>query len=378
MARSATPRKLPNGHWRIRWIDETNHRQSAVFKSRKEAELELHHRKAEVDKIQRGLVKRAAPPHTFDELFDEWLKNKAPKKRSEKDDRSMIGLHLRPAFGSMRLTDFEVKHVHDYDRTKAGFSPQTRRHHLGLLSTMLDRAVKVLGWLHHRPLIEKPRQETLLDDEDRPWFRTEAEIARFITAAKADGEMVYALYNTAIYTGMREGELAGLRWTDVNFESNTIHVRRSYDGPLKTRGSRRHVPIQKQLVPVFRAWQERCPVTDDDLVFPSEAGTMLEPSSRAFQEILHRVLDRAGFERPARTGRRRQEVHVIHFHSLRHTFACWWRLKGGSMERLQKVLGHTTKEMTEHYANLGPYAFPADLALFDGFASSTALAAGTK
>lgn len=376
MARSAKPTKLRNGHWRVRWLDEQGHRQSAVFPSHKEAERELHRRKAEVEEIRRGMRKRVVDDHTFNELFDEWLSNRAGEKRSGDDDRSMIRRHLRPAFGSMRLRDFESKHALDYNRAKAHLSPQTRRHHLGLLSTMLDRAVKVHGWLHQRPLIEKPPQQALHDDEDRPWLRTEAEIARFLEAARVEGEMIHALYATALLTGMRAGELAGLRWGDVSFETQTVHVRRSYSGRTKTRSSRRHVPLQNQLALTLKTWKLRCPVTEGDLVFPNEAGRMLERASRVFQETLHRVLDHAGFKRPERKAR--SGVHVIHFHSLRHTFACWWRLRGGSMERLQKALGHTTKEMTEHYAHLGPFAFPSDLALFDGFAGqapSTAIGA---
>ena len=81
---------------------------------------------------------------------------------------------------------------------------------------------------------------------------------------------------------------------------------------------------------------------------------MLEPASRVFQETLHHLLDQAGFERPS-SGR---YVHVIHFHSLRHTFACIWRLNGGPLDELVRVLGHTSRAMTEHYANIGGYFKP--------------------
>jgi integrase len=86
---------------------------------------------------------------------------------------------------------------------------------------------------------------------------------------------------------------------------------------------------------------------------------MLRESARVFQEVLHRCLDRAGFRRPL-AGR---NVHVIHFHSLRHTFACHWRRKGGALDELIPVLGHT-KAMTEHDANVGGYHRPDHFALF--------------
>lgn len=110
-----------------------------------------------------------------------------------------------------------------------------------------------------------------------------------------------------------------------------------------------------------------CPSSTEGLVFPNRKGGMHRESARIFQEVLHRVLDRAGFERPVH-GRAR---HCIHFHSLRHTFACHWMLKGGKIERLVRVMGHTSRVMTEHYANLGGYQHPDDLALF-GAASAVA------
>ena len=88
---------------------------------------------------------------------------------------------------------------------------------------------------------------------------------------------------------------------------------------------------------------------------------MLEPTSRIFHERFHRVLDRAGFVRPPKGS---GHAHALHFHCLRHTFACHWRLNGGSLDDLIAVLGHTGKTMTQHYANIGGYHRPEHFALF--------------
>ncbi len=96
------------------------------------------------------------------------------------------------------------------------------------------------------------------------------------------------------------------------------------------------------------------------------AGSSQARPARCSVKVL--ASDRAGFDRPT-TGR---HVHAIHFHSLRHTFACHWRLLGGPLDDLIRVLGHTSKAMTEHYANVGGYHRPAHFALFPAPAASAA------
>jgi len=226
--------------------------------------------------------------------------------------------------------------------------------------------------MHTAPRVRKPAADP--DDEvDPPWLRAD-EIERLLVAALAEAkpdqpltEMPAALYSTAVYTGLRAGELAGLKWPDVDFERRSISVRRSYDGQTKTRASRRHVPIVDRLLPVLRAWRLRCPPTDGDYVFPNQDCRMLQPSARVFQETLYRCLDRAGFERPPEGS---PHKHVIHFHSLRHSFATNWRLNGGTLEALVRVLGHTSKAMSEHYSNVGGYHAPEHFAIFSAKHSS--------
>ena len=88
--------------WRIRWLDEHGRRQSAVFEEYKRAQAELSRRHVEVEEIRRGVRNATPPEKTFGDLCDYWLENRAPRKRSRKDDESIIRKHLRPAFGGPR------------------------------------------------------------------------------------------------------------------------------------------------------------------------------------------------------------------------------------------------------------------------------------
>jgi len=344
--------------WRIRWLDETGRRQSAVFDSYREAERELRNRQSQVDAIVAGHSPAAPPAKTFDDLCDYWLAVRAPQKRKARDDQSIIRCHLRPTFGRLKLSEVTFARVEGLKTSRAHLARNTRRNILTLLGAMLRVAID-LGWLARLPKIVKPRTPDF--GEDYSYLRTDAEVRRFLIAARDAGEAVHVLYAAALYTGMRQGELAGLRWEDVDFDKRLITVQRSFTKPTKARRVR-YVPILNPLLPPLRRWRLATP---GRLVFPNNRGRMHQPAAWVFQERLHKVLDGAGFDRPEPGSRR---VHYIRFHDLRHTFASHWVMKGGDIFKLQKILGHQSMEMTQRYAHLAPAAFSSDLDRFDGSA----------
>jgi len=210
---------------------------------------------------------------------------------------------------------------------------------LTLLGTMLKLAQR-LKWLAGMPQIDKPK----LQEPDYQWFQTGDEIRRFLVGAKQESEMVLVLFSSAVYTGMRVGELLGLRWEDVSFDRRLITVKRSYGSPYTKNRGLRHVPILNPLLPVLRDWRLRQP---GELVFPTRDGTVRQPSDRLVSKIYKEVLERVG-------------VSKIRFHDLRHTFASHWVLNGGDIFRLKTILGHREIRSTMRYAHLAPEAFAED------------------
>ena len=340
--------------WRIRWLDGAGIRQSAVFDDYREAQSELRKRQLEAEEVRRGLREAPAPPRTFDELADYWIEHRASRKRSRKDDESIIRVHLRPAFGGLRLRQLGLSAVDEFIGTKLKLDPKTLHNVLTLLISML-RLGRDLGWMERVPAIKKPRLRVF--DRDFAYLRSMDEIGKFLIAARAETEKVHALYATAIYSGLRAGELAGLQWGDVDFEKRLITVQRSYDGLTKS-GEVRYVPIVDALLPILRAWRLMCPLA---IVFPNEHGRILGRSARVFQEVLHRVLDRAGLAPVIKKGKKRPYVR---FHDLRHTFASHYVMRGGDIFRLQRILGHKSISMTQRYAHLAPDVFAGDHARF--------------
>lgn len=340
--------------WRIRWKDEHGQRQSEVHEKHSSALAALRAAQARIEEVRRGLQPAVPQEHTFGELCDYWVANRTPRKRSGNHDLSIIRCHLRPFFGELKLVEVGVEQVDRFITSKAVLDPKTLHNLLTLLISTLNAAVD-LGWLAKTPRIRKPKVR--LFSSDYSYLRTQAEIDRFLAAATDEGQLVYALYLTAVCTGLREGELAGLRWDDVDFETRLITVQRSFEGPTKA-GDVRYVPVLDALLPTLRRWRLVCPGA---LVFPNGGGRMYGKSGRVFQEVLHRVLDRAGFPKVVRHGKQRR---YIVFHSLRHTFASHWMLRGGDVFKLQKILGHKSMQMTMRYAHLAPAAFVEDHARF--------------
>lgn len=337
--------------WQIKWIDEHGIRRSETFSSEEDAKFKLRQHQLEVEQVKRGLI---APRSTEDKIFDDicvyWLTKRTAHKRSGDSDESMIRVHLRPAFGKKKLREISVEDIDNYKLSKSAISPKTLGNQLTLLTTMLNVAVD-LRWISEKPRFRKPKFSLI--DKDYRFLRTREEIDRFLAAAREEGEHIWIFYLTAISTGGRAGEIAGLERADIDFEQRVITFQRSFYGPTKS-GEIRRVPIQDTLLRPLQEWVIKQP---SKLVFTNERGGMHGESSRIFQEILQRVLKRAGFPQTVSGSKVR---HYIRFHDLRHTFASHWMMNGGSKYKLQKILGHQSEAMTERYAHCDPQSFRED------------------
>ena len=355
MATVSKPVQLKSGRWRIRWIDANGDRRSSTHDSHNDAKAALAKAHTVVNAVRSGETRAPPPRKTFADLSEHWMATRALHKRSAETDTSRLRAHLTPAFGKLDLQEITYARIEAFKAERAQMAKQTLRHLLVLLGSMLKHAHR-LGWLTAVPPIDKP--SVRINTCDFSYLRTQQEIQRFLGAAHEEGVDTYTMYATAVYTGMRQGEIAALRWDCVDLDRRIIVVSRSFDGPTKA-GDVRYVPMLNVLHPILREWRLRCP---GELVFPNLKGEMHQPKDRIFCERFQKVLDAAGFARPAE-GRR---VHYIRFHDLRHTFASQWMMSGGDLFKLQRILGHKSTELTQRYSHLSPSAFQGDLDRFSG------------
>ena len=150
----------------------------------------------------------------FSELCDRWLKVKA-SKRSAHHDKSVIETHLRPFFNDILIKDISDDHQYRYLSEKPSLAKKTIFNHLTLLIAMLNLA-KNSRWLAEVPKITKPKIK--LVGADFNYLKITEDVQKFLAAASMKGENFYGFYLTAIMAGMRAGEIAGLKWADINFE----------------------------------------------------------------------------------------------------------------------------------------------------------------
>jgi integrase len=358
-----------------RWRDHSGRQRSATFGTKKEAIAAREAARAKVRRIRGGREREPLPAtKTFDDLAEHWLRIKAGKKKSIKDDRSMINRHLRPVLGPLALAQIRkdvldevyVELVGEYDEDgeavrpgKVG--PKTAWNVLTLLGSML-REAKKQDWIPDVPHIERPVQE----QRDFVWI-DEDQVERLLRAARQDElhPQLEPIIAVAAYAGLRAGEVLGLQWADVDFDGRRIAVRRSLSsggGDTSTKSRKvRHVPLLGKLRPLLVAWSGRCP--SDVWLFPTETGEPRKPSDRHLQEFLHAALEEAGIDadtvRGGRSPSRRRVVQrrPFTFHDLRHSFASNWMRAGEDLFTLSKVLGHSSITTTERYAHLAPEAF---------------------
>ena len=328
-------------------------RKTIYGKTYKEVERQLNEARANADK---GLTFDAGNL-TVGEWLDCWLRDAvADTVRLVTFDKyeQMIRNHVKPSLGKLKLKTLTPAHVRGLYREKlnAGLSPRTVQY----VHVTLNKALKqaVADGLIPRNVCEAVKPPRPQKKEISPLSPEQAR--RFLEACQ--GERLEALFVLAVHTGMRQGELLGLHWEDVDLEARTLRVRRSLSrtskGPIltapKSTKSRRRIKLTgtgAEVLKRHRAAQsaERLQLggmwQDRGLVFPNPTGGFLSPDVLT-SEPLKRPLQRAG-------------LPSIRFHDLRHTCATILLSRGVHAKFVQELLGHATISITlDTYSHVLP------------------------
>jgi len=332
--------------------------------NRQRAERELGKR---LDAVEKGYRKVART--TFDQFAERWLTDYLPGKRRKKgtvvDYTGTINNHLSPAFGTEPLERL-ASSPETFDRyitgkLKEGLSAKTVRNHVMLLGLMF-RTARRWGLVQRNPIddveppsVPTPETETLDDSEIAALL---AVLGRNEADPPEDTEAEWwaitrRMVVVALGTGLRRGELLGLRWEDVELGERRVRVRQQYArGEIttpKSRASRRTVefgPVTAAaLEEQYRASLYRA---DNCLVFAHPAlGTPLDPS-KLTRIYLTAALKAAGCHREG----------LQPWHGLRHSALTATALSGAPNAYVQARAGHSTFTITERYVHAAKHSLP--------------------
>lgn len=244
--------------------------------------------------------------------------------------RGMVRTHHVPHLGRVPLSKLTPGDVERMLRDMAG-SPRTRHHARAVLRTALGRAV-AHGLILRNPaaLAAPPRVE---HREVESWDA--AQVRTFLESVR--GHRLEALFTIAVVTGLRQGELLGLRWSDIDLATGTLTVRHALqrvNGRLelvetKTPRSRRTIPLPELALRALRTAQDG-PMIGTHL-FTTPSGSPLYGTA-VYRDFLD-ATDAAGLPR-------------IRFHSLRHTAASLLLAQGTHPRVVMEMLGHSTIALT--------------------------------
>ena len=303
-------------------------------------------------KLEKALQDQAAGialdagKETLEHFLNRWLDDVVKPHRAPKTYEQyeyLCRVHIAPALGRIRLDKLTPERIQRFlvGKRTGGLSAETVTRMRAVLRVALERALRWgLVTRNVVDLTDPPRSDP---HEVQPL--TLDEVQSLFAAVK--GDRLEVLYIVAIATGLRQGELLGLRWGDADLEAKAITVRtqvQRVEGKLvlrelKTRSSRAVVPLAPFAVTALRKHRvhqnaERLAADvwrDYDLVFPTSVGTPIERGNLV--QHWHRVRERA-------------KIPPRRFHDLRHTCASLLHAQGVPAKDIQAILRHAQLAIT--------------------------------
>lgn len=297
--------------------------------AKKDAQRELNEKLGELE----ARTYRELPKITFEQFTEIWVRDYAEislKPSTKNLFKDTLERLLLPAFSSTQISDIAIGHLQAYVSNRAKtVKPNTVRNELTVIKLIFKHALR-WGYIKHNPTlnIERPKIE-----------KSEIEVlspGEFETFLENSEKPYRIAFLTAFLTGTRAGELWGLQWGDIDWNSRQIHVKRSlwnhqFQKP-KTKNAIRKIDMTERLIKELKAWKLACPVNEHDLVFPSPEGyaTM---HTNVMKRFFYPALRRAG-------------LRQVSFHSLRHSNASFRIHVGQNIKYIQGQLGHASINMT--------------------------------
>jgi integrase len=225
-------------------------------------------------------------------------------------------------------------------------SPATINRYLAALSHMFNVAVEEWGWLEDSPMrkvsgLTEPRGRVrfLGEDTTDPDGKTiDGERTRLLKACQASSNpYLYPVVVLALSTGMRQGEIMGLKWEDVDLHQGRITLHETKNG------ERRVVPLVGKALELLKE-HDKVRRIGTPLLFPGKVKI-----HRPGEVAIYKPMD---LRTPWESALKKAGIDDFRFHDLRHSTASYLAMNGASLAEIAEVLGHKTLQMVKRYAHL--------------------------
>lgn len=295
--------------------------------------------------VENGLTLSGAQTRV-DTYLSEWLILNETSVRPKTIDqyKQIVRQHIVPDLGMIKMKDLNPRQIQALysKKLESGTSPRTVILIHAVLRRALNHALK-LGMIGRnpalaviRPKFKRKEMKTLTDNQVRTLLSI------------AEGDRFEVLFWLAVTTGLRQGELLGLKWSDIDWVNRRIRIQRQLQrlrnglvfSEPKSAAGRRVIALGVTTVEKLRKHQnlqlgERQAASsfwkENDMIFPSTTGTPMDPSN--LYHNFKRLLKEA-------------ELPDIRFHDLRHTAATLMLQQGTHPKVVQERLGHSDISMT--------------------------------
>jgi len=296
------------------------------------------------DQLARGIYLPDKKIPIFSKVAKDWFEYKKLNVRAS--TLKMYRGHLKHHFQNVdnikvnRITTAKVEKFIT-DKQTNDMNLTTLRKIIVTFNQVMNYAVRH-KYIDHNPVrdAERPKGQ---GGEEKEHIRilNPSEINALLASEK--NQKYRTLFMLAIFSGARQGELFGLKWSDLDWFNNQIHVQRTYNTGAwykpKSKRSNRKIDLGPEMITELKRWKIACPPNELDLVFPNRNGKPLDNGhllSRNFKP----ALKIAGLPK-------------IRFHDLRHTYASLLIEQGENVKYIQNQLGHSSPMVTLNvYAHL--------------------------
>lgn len=349
-----TKRTLKNGNTRysarVRWLlNGTRQSQQKTFSTKRDAQSWA---RDFADKIESGQNVKGM---TLLDAYERFMKNRLKPIATPNTIVNFGSVRdvINRYFPHVLLVDITPDVYQEFLNTAAEkYTHKT----LKTINTQIKMVFKysvMNGWITQSPGAEArlPKQN---DTDTTADLLTTDEVNQLIgyimhhkwIARKKDGKTPIGTPFTivfALYTGMRQGEILGLKYSDVDFKNGILHIRQQWNKlkadskdrglvPLKTRTSYRDIAVPEKILDMIQMLH----IPGDQLCFYSHEDTVPNESSLGYH--LHRILKKLGINKPD-----------YHFHYLRHQHASMLLAKGIDIQAVSQRLGHAEIETTSKF-----------------------------